>query len=746
MSFFDNQLIKVEDKILQEMVKSRWFELETPLIAAPISFRIKPSESSVSGLMLFTRGAIYIFNKKVFGAATLFKKFHLLNCQSFTLSQSSVELIFTEKQQTPEGTCNFEIKSNFSIQIAKIMLRVFNELTFGVSSEPFFEININPDIQSNILQEVIVKKRPNQALKMRAIFLCHYYNVFDDHLNSVNYFDIYDNNLKNYIIITQGFQPGNFAKACGHAIGWDSSITNIVFKGYKSSTFPELLNSILQNSIRFKEISFLEYQSNIQINFNFSELSCLKIKNWTLKQNCCQFVNDFISQMKSLIFPIDTLNIIDILFNSEHECTEFFEGISRNRSTILANTIYFGKIISRPFPFNSLQRFISLTQNLKTIAFSSIDVDGTKIFTLLCNQPMKNLERLIITRMQFRTIVDGSDEISQLHLPPNLLYMNVSGCFFTSSSLRFLLSFITKDPLEIPFIFEANEINVKSSFYNCLSKLNFEKINPNICEVSWNSNGIPSDSSRFFFAFLFTQKRLRMLSLKKIRAGNPTQLLQFVMQLITSIKLPAIDISFNSKISPVTPVDSEIFLQFIAALSQANFLRRIGLANAELGDEGLNVFKDVINNLTALTEITADGFVPQTKESFIGFWESVVKHPSIKAIDKPCIDYIYLRDQKIITNDDRIVLMPIFSEIRKMPKASNSIQREEYIKMMITENRLTNNPDVFLGTTQVDWQKNDKYQSSFQCDDTGLVQPTYQSDTSNYDYDRAQGKKNENDQ
>ena len=33
MSFLDNQLIKVDEKILQEMVKLRWFELETPLIA-----------------------------------------------------------------------------------------------------------------------------------------------------------------------------------------------------------------------------------------------------------------------------------------------------------------------------------------------------------------------------------------------------------------------------------------------------------------------------------------------------------------------------------------------------------------------------------------------------------------------------------------------------------------------------------------------------------------------------------------
>lgn len=745
MSFLDNQLIKVEDKILQEMVKSRWFELETPLIAIPISFRLKPSESSTGGLLLFTRGAIYIFNKKVFGAATLFKKFHLLDCQSFTLSNVLLEFVFKENKYNPESSGDLEIKSNFSIHIAKIMLRVFNELTFGVSSEPFFDINISPDVQENIIQDASIKTRPIQALKMRAIFLCHYYNIFNDHINTVNYFDMYDNNVISYIVITQALQPGNFARAYGHAIAWESSINNIIFKGFKSSSFPDLLNSILQNSIGFKAIAFFEYLSPLQIKFNFSELKQLKITNWTLRQNNSQFVNEFLGQMKSINFGLETFNVLDTVFNNEHECIEFFETISRNRSTSLVETIYFSKMISRPYPFSSLQKFTNIAQNLKTAIFSSIDVDATKIFKLLCIQPMKNLERLVITRMQFRTIVDSNDEMAQLHLPPNLLYLNVSGCFFTSSSLRFLLSFITKDPAEIPFIFEANEINVKSSFYSCLSKINFEKINPNICEISWNLNTIPSDSSHFFFAFLFTQKRLRMLSLTKTRSGNPTQLLKFVMQLITSLRLPAIDISFNNKGASDVQVDSEIYLQFIAALSQANFLRRIGLANSELGDEGLNVFKDVINNLTALVEITADGFMPKKKDTFLGFWESVVRHPSIKAIDKPSADYVNLRDQKIITNDDRSSLQPVFSEIRKMPKSSNPIQREEFIKMLITENRLTNNPDVFLGTTQVDWQKNEKYQSSFQCDDSGLVQPTYQNESA-IEYDRSQFKKNEGNQ
>lgn len=728
MSFLDNQLIKVDDKILQEMVKLRWFELETPLIACPITFRLKPSESSTGGLLLFTRGAIYILNKKVFSAATLFKKFHLLDCESFTITQTYIELVFKENRFNPESSGDLEIKSNFSIQIATIMLRVFNELTFGVTSEQFFNINLNFDVPESILQEVVVKKRPSQALKMRAIFFCHFYNLCYDHISSVNYFDIYDNNVLPHIVITQALQPGNFSKAYGHAIAWESSITTIIFKGFKLPSFSDILNTILQNAIGFKVLAFLEYLSPIQNKFDFSGLTQLKITNWTLRQNNCQFINYFLNQLKSLNLPIETLNVLDTVFSNEHECIEFFETISRNRSTSLIETLYISKMISRPFPFGSFQRFISTAHNLKTLIFSSIDIDATKLLKILCSQPMKNLERLVITRMQFRTIIDSNEEMSNLRLPSNLLYINVSGCFFTTSSLRFLLYFITKDPFEIPFIFEANEISVKTGFYNCLSKLNFEKINPNICEVSWNLNSIPSDSARFFFAFLFTQKRLRMLSLVKTRSENPTQLLKFVMQLITSLHLPAIDISFGTKNSTDQAVDPEIYLQFIAALGQASFLRRIGLANAELGDEGLNLFKDVINNLPSLTEITADGFYPQKRDSFVGFWESVVKHPSIKAVDKPSNDYISLRDQKILTNEDRTTFHPVFSEIRKMPKASNSIQREEFIKILINENKLTNNPDVFLGTTQVDWQKNDKYKSSFKFDDSGFVQPNFQNE------------------
>lgn len=685
------QFIKVDEKQSHEMTKLCWFNSEKPYIMTPIEYRIKENDVFSSGFLMFTQGILYILKKNL-SVQNLFTKIHLLNCKAMTINTSSILLTYSNDHST-EKNLFIELKSEFSITISQIMIRIFNEITFGIQKRDCFSIKLGDNVGPSVLTSTNIKESTNPILTMRTICFCHYYcTQKDDTVTSLSFLEHFDKHPHSFITFTAERNLGQYSIAFGHSIALDPLITTVIFDNYNSPTFHFMLKTLFEKSIFKKSIAFVNYSSMTIVNFEFSTIKKLNIRSWTFLRNSPEFMIHWANEAGKLIAGIDTLHFEFIRFAREEQCSLFLNKLCYIVSKSTLKTLHFSSFNVRPFPYNSLLKLITaVEQNLESLIFSSMDVDATKILNILCHSSTKltELTHICFTRMQFRTVISNSEELMNLHLPPKLLYINVSGCYFTPASFKFFLSFLNKDLLDNPIHLEANLIEVVPSAYEFLSTLEFDILYPNLCEVVWNQNTIPSEWAKYFFAFLYTQKSLRFLSLNKIKTNNPTLFLQYVMQLIAKLKLQGIDICSEC-------FEKKIFNQFVSALTNANFLRRIGLAQSNLGDNGLKKFGDVINNLTFLTEITADGANP-TFNSFVSFYDSIVTHPSIVAIDKPASDYLRMKERKLISDDEREYIKLTLYNIRRMSVASTSLQRSFYIKSLIDNENSNNKINPFIG-------------------------------------------------
>ena len=125
--------------------------------------------------------------------------------------------------------------------------------------------------------------------------------------------------------------------------------------------------------------------------------------------------------------------------------------------------------------------------------------------------------------MQLRTDVPNS-----IKLPATILLVDVSYCAFSSSSFKSLIEMLTCRPAVVPFIFQAEALIMKAIAYSALQELDFAYCNPNMYEIDWNGNHIPKESMKFFFAFLFSQKRSHVLIMNDVIAGDMVQFLSFM--------------------------------------------------------------------------------------------------------------------------------------------------------------------------------------------------------------------------
>ena len=656
------QIISVENKQLKEMVKSRWTDLETPIIAVPIDYKFQAKESFNSGFFMFTKGALYLFNKKMFSVPVFYDEFHLLNCQRINFIQKSLFFIFGEQE--------LELKfsdQNQSVSVGKLIIKTFRELTYGLDQNNFFQIST--DVQ---IEDIVIQSRPEYSLKWRTLFMAHYYGTKGDYLHLVNYFDVFEQSDTNFLVLNSDLNPGNCAQAYGHAIAWDPKVKFLVLKEFMPNKLQEFLDSLFVNCQFITKLAFFQYHEDYNITFDFNHTfngfnKDLLIKELSFIQNSTNFMLSFAEQIKYLPFAIETISLQKLKISYE-DFIQFICSLSSGKfiKSSLRHIMVDG-ILTKPFPIDQYMKFLNKANLLSTISFARMDIDATLLFQKICEMSPLSLKNLFFEEMQFQ-----SQECNKkfVDLPPKLIYLSFRKCYFSGRSLRYILNTLTYKPLEIPIFLNLSNINLKRSFYASLSKINFDSIQPNICELIYNNNDLSSESIRYLFAFLFTQKRLRMLSFQNSTVKNTSQFLNYFKHLISSLELPGIDISGN--------FEKEIFLQFINDLSQFPFLRRVGIRNSHLGDQGLTMFKDVIKSLPQLNELIADGFNPTDANTFCSFWESILNHKSIENCGFPFKDFRLL-GQNPQSNSILSSKSDLFEKIQKYPYPTTLYSRIQFM-------------------------------------------------------------------
>ncbi|OHT16835.1 hypothetical protein TRFO_12923 [Tritrichomonas foetus] len=655
----------VDDTKLESMASKVWCDLERPIVAVPLEFKLKDRDSFTNGFLMFTRGASYLFKSKIFGHPEFIQKFHLLDVRCMILRHETLVFEFDNHAIT--------LKTEDVAPIATAMLTVLYEATYGIQG--IHLLNVRKEIA---FSDVVVNERPKSALKWRALFLAHFYDIKGEQLYTVDYFDKWEDKQKSIIIIGPSLHPGNFAEAYGHAIAWEPKIDSVAFQSFAPTKYSRLIECLLQNAHHIHRIAYTDYKAKKLPQFNF-HVSQTSVKVWWFIRSCAELVLSWAQESRHLPPGLTDILIANSHFTSD-QFSELVNLIHQSEPASHMTHFEFSRTNIHNFPFNDITKLCSFSKNLEMITIRGIDVDGSHLFRAICKaqSPIKIVH---LTHLQWRTQLKGDD----LRLPPTLLHIDVSYSAFTQQSLKSLFVELTRYPQQIPFVLQASTLMIKPICYAGLSEIQFDLCQPNICEFDFSGNTCPAEQTRFLFAFLFTQRRLRLLSLNNINTDNPTIFMQYIIQLAQPLNLSGLDLACK--------FPAQLYAQFLQALVNVKSLRHLCVSNSESGDQGLAALDMLIKGLPNLTELIADGFKPQNPAAICAVWNDISLLPSLKACDLPSDDMRNLGMQPHRLDQQT---QKAFAVLKGKSKPSTIPHRVEVTLMDIRANRPPEfSPEIF---------------------------------------------------
>ncbi|OHT05859.1 hypothetical protein TRFO_26296 [Tritrichomonas foetus] len=687
------EFVKVDDKVLVYMMSKVWCDLEQPIVACPIEYKINEEPNYNKGYLMITRGAHYLFKGKMFKGCEFVAKFNLLEVNIIDYSDTTI-LFELEKS-------SYQLLSENYIQtIATATDFVMKTATFGVNNIHTYKLRGEKWPESQI------QERPENAMKWRSIFLAHFYDIKGEQLFTVDYFNKWEDKQTSMMIVGPSLHPGNFAGAFGHSIAWESKLSTVLIQSFTPSKFAGFFEALVSNSITIKKLAFTDYSNPDKYP---------KFPNYTIQRSSIQayqfmrciapIVTSFFENVKN-IPQIDSLILQKITIN-EREFAKLGEYASKNDT--MSRTTRFVEISNfdiKKIPMNDVTRFVNAFMRLETIAIRHMNGDGIRYLHAICRStsPIRSIH---INCMNFRRPFKPD-----LSLPQTLMLLDVSFSAFTEEAYMTILYTMTKHEMITPIIFESCSISVdQPEMFELLMEIDFEHCFPNIAEFNYSGNHFPQgESSRYMFAYLFTQKNLRMLTMNSLKCDDQVDFLNNMMTLVTSISLPGLQLSGN--------FDKEVFSNFLEALAShdTSSYRSFAFKFTNAGIRGLNSLAKLVSKCKNLVEITADGFKPEqeinseinspTKDSnakssssndgvgaLENFWIEIGNNESILACDLPDED---LKHLSIIPTKMSSEFQDAFEKIKNKSRPSTTGKRYAYVlNDLMNGGRLFSGPKIF---------------------------------------------------
>jgi len=671
---------------VDEISQILWTSWESILVAIDCRFELPHEEETetVNGYFIFTIGAMYFFEKKAIGRPEYRGKYSILDCRVFHLKPSgSFELEFDEFW--------INIDTNNGKEVAKVMVAYLDEIFYDIPG--FNRMSVIPPIDG---RESTIKSRPNNALKNRALLLAHFYDYYQPFTGCFGYFDKWEEEKDPMILIGSHFHSEKFSTAIGHAIAWDPCIDTINFQNFAAPEITRILSAVLENSIFIDRVVFSYYKKEKLPEIEIKHVHSNKVKKFWFVKCCSSMILDFFKNtIKDLPSPIPEINISKTQFKTS-EFSELLSSISRSTPSRQAKKLRFSSLTCSKYPFDDLQRLVKNMDKLQSVCFTNLEGDATDFLSCVC-AAQTSLKSLIIERMTFTQKID----IKSTRTPPLLLLLSINFCAFNPSSFKSLINFVTCRPVQIPFILQAQALDITPASYQKLAEVDWTKCYPNLSEIDWSGNSIPKVSSLNFFDFLFTQKYLRHLILYNIHLKNTSEFWANLLRLVTALRLPGLTIGGK--------FPGSIFMNLINGLKDTPFIRRLQLRCPATHDEGLTAFQESITHMPEISEVLADGFRPTNKEVFFNFWRMISTIPTIHSCDYPTYDMKVLRLKKKNLPPD---MKEVFKIIESKSRPSTVRQRVEYMTAIVEER---------LGTGQTN--NHEQYNNIFtetaamECDD-----------------------------
>jgi hypothetical protein len=647
--------------------------IEQPLLALPVDFKLKPTDSNSNGILILTRIALYLFTSKIFGAPEFTAKINLLRILVIIVR---LKLIVIDIDNSPSIT----IKTVESGTIAAAIQALLQGVFFGLKDLPKLIVRAEvmiPDFGS--------RQRPFGALKWRSMILSDFLGLGSPPQRAIDCFQGWERMRKPILVLGVAFEPENVAAAIGEAIGCESEIDSVCFQGNSSSQFSAVLQALVVHSCTVVRIVFADYTAGHIPTFGQARFSSSKIVNWWF----VRCAHELILTWLDFAFHLPAMGCEKIaLVGNTFEQNHFRAIIDRMMAAPATGNLRrfeLSRTVIKPFRFPQLVRIFEFCQRLEVIVIRGIDVDASGLLSSICNAG-ERLRSITFSQMDFKS------EFEQINFPKGLLHLGLSRNVFAPAVMISLLKEITRCPMDIPIILEASELVIKPAFYKMLSEIAFDQCYPNIAELDWSNNQFPADS-RFFFAFLFTQKRLRLLGLVSVRAQDPMQFLQLLMQL--GVMLPLYGLDLSGLFEPL------LFAEFLQALVAWPSLRRLNVSGCAAGDGGLGALNEVTGGLLELNELGADGFRPGSPESLAPLWTTVATLPNLVACDLPIGD---MDDLAAEPSQVSVNFPAVLANLKSRARLSTVEKRLHLTRSTIVEGKEPEFSDeIFLEASQMDW-------------------------------------------
>ena len=678
-----SKLIRITEAELDIVKKSVWFADEEPIVAIKAEYELKKKKKS-KGIAVLTRGALYLFKAKiskkrepvnVFSPLTITRVWYEPGPSG---SDSSLSFFFDDVRLV--------LRSEYVGNLLETLMLFFREAMFGVKRPEQFVVE--GDTRRLALSEVT--ERPKFALKHRAFMIAH-----DPSLSlkaplakypkasPFAYFDKYEAKRGSKIVLGPSCDPGPYVIPFAQAIAWESRLTYVSFQTVCRNELSDFVNVLLTHSQTISKISFMRYNEKKPLKLTLKLVRSTEVKEWEFYDCSKTCICDFLREFDNL--PVGSVESIAIgkASLSENDTKELCAIIESKPTLKVMKSLTLRQMMDGPpLKFFNVRKFMGVFDNLEQVCLAHLEGDSSRLLTDLCE--LKSICSITLSQGFFQTPLP-----LDLVIPKRLGLLAFTQASLSEHALFSLIKWITSTPVDVPIILVLDSIFPEkvARILSSLSVLDRAKCYPNLAEFSFNGNYILESAIPDLFAFLYTQKRLRLVSFNACRSDNQEVFLKHLIQLAVSLPLYGLDIM---KLA----FDHGLMLQWIKALARTTTrFRRLGFQGLRLEDEGVRAFIELISANRELIEVGADGFAPKSGAVLTQLWTAIRRHPSIVANDFPSTDMQQLR----IGKDDAL-----WSELEMRPSLSVCAMRERYVSMEVSAGRKPDfSPSIFGATAKL---------------------------------------------
>lgn len=657
-------------------------------------------------------------------------------------------------------------------------------------------IDIDNENTHRIRMSKLVTSRPKDALIKRCLLLAHFYDVGGNNLDDASYLKKYELNPTNSLTIGPHFKPGVFAASYGHAIGWEANLERITFLHFKPARFGDLLEALFINSVNITQVTFADYNISTVLpkkekrnddndddeeknkkkddddddddddpyhnkkrmmlhkskqkiyipDFVFSDVKKTNVKSIFFHDCNFQVISAFLDSCEHYSCPIEEFAITksELLVT---EVSKVLRCLSLFECFLKIKRIGFLYDKFPQFPVEQLPPFLNLASCLENLVLSDVEADGSQILAAVCSSNSL-IKVLKLTNISFHT----NYNMSKLQLPAALMFLDLTKSSFSANAFKDVMALITSkrktdlpsnvDKATIDFASDAQKnpvlmvkmpsIILNKDGYESFKDFNYKAMESTICEFDWSNNRIPGPVVPFFFKFLNTQKKMRILILNNIRLDKQALFFKKLQEYVLEIKLPGLDMTAR--------LYKKFLFTFYDALKNQTFIRRCCVVGRGGGDDYVLKYTELIKELPNVTEVVADGFLPRNLEFLLELWRAIYNSQSIKANDFPRVDISFLRERCSVDIDEKKFRTMLGNFRTGRSKPSYIMQRADFIIKGIdsrNEDIKDSVPliesDFFIASCSMPWIDStpQAHVNEIQNAQKSILTPTEMSDNSN---------------